>query len=95
MKKSLTELFDCPISTLHIHFDIRTQLHWAIQNLQSQLDTILASPDCFSLENTEKRVYLSKAISRFQGNLHELESGHNTAIRELKNETHYEKDLPL
>lgn len=95
MKKSLTELFDCPISTLHAHFDIRTQLHWAIQNLQSQLDAIIASPDCFSLENIEKRVYLSKAISRFQGNLHELESGQNTAIRELKDETHYEKDLPL
>lgn len=93
MKKSLTELFNVSLSELQEHFDIRLQLQWAIDNLNTQLMAVLTSDDCFSLENTEKRTYLGKAINKFQGNLDELNSGSNTALREVKAEKHYEKDL--
>ena len=90
MKKSLIELFDVPHNELLLSFDIRPQLIWAISNLQYQLQELLDSSECFSLDSTEKRMYLSKAITKFQGNLSELNSGNNTAIREIKDEAHYE-----
>jgi hypothetical protein len=89
MKKSLAELFDISHDELLLYFDIRQQLIWAIDNLQKQLEELLNSPECFSLNNTEKRMYLSKAITKFQGNLSELNNGYNTAIRKIKDEAHY------
>lgn len=93
MKKSLSELFDTSHDELIVSFDIRPQLSWAITNLQKQLQELLDSSECFSLNNTEKRMYLSKAVTKFQGNLSELDSGANTAIRTIKDESHYEKDM--